>query len=194
MSSDASRIAKSNVNRSKSHERLIALWLTEWTGIQFRRRRVTGRDTNTRMLEMTADVIPLEGNFIFSVEAKCGKGFSLDALMGEPHKCLFTAWWHQTCYDASLATQDMGRTIYPMLFFRPGNNQNWVAVSSKIMDIVKHDYFPNISYNGYSNIGEVAGDVSHTKNKKIVKLNLDDVVMARWKDFSAKVDSRSVFV
>ena len=37
---EMSRIGRSNVRRSKSHERRVAHLLTEWAGVDFRRRRV----------------------------------------------------------------------------------------------------------------------------------------------------------
>jgi len=202
MAADFSKTGKSNVSRSKNHERMVAKWLSEWAGCEFRRRRVTGRDTATRMVEMTADVIPVEGEFLFSIEAKCGKDFSFDSLLSCTATCRFTQWWHQTNYDAQFAAQDQGRPIYPLLFFRPTPQQNWIAFSGKAVKhlspkggLASHSaslWFPHLMFDGYSRLGLVAGDVSHTKNKKIVKILLDDVVFCRWKDFADGVDPSSV--
>lgn len=190
MSTDASRIAKSNVSRSKAHERNVANWLTEWSGVQFRRRRVTGRDEATRMVELTGDVIPIQGDFLFNVEAKCERKFSFDGLFARPTVNLFTGWWHQTCYDAQLATKSMGRHFYPMLFFKPIVQQNWVAFSRKSVPALKLDLttFPHLVFNWYETAGPIDGDVSHTKNKKMVAIELDPVVFCRWEEFCQWVD------
>lgn len=198
MAADFSKIGKSNVNRSKSHERNVAKWLTEWAGVEFRRRRVTGRDTATRMVEATADVIPVQGDFLFSIEAKCGKGFTFDSMFAGLDTCKLTAWWHQTCYDAQFASVDRGRTIYPMLFFKPAIQSNWVAFSAAAVPALRPKVqgagtldFPHVKFDGYSRAGEIAGDVSHTKKPKIVKILLDDVIFCRWKDFADHIDPAS---
>ncbi len=60
-----SKIGKSNVRRSKGHERQVAHYLTDWSGQEFRRRRVEGRDVTVIERESTADVIPVK--VIFTV-------------------------------------------------------------------------------------------------------------------------------
>jgi len=200
---DASKIAKSNVARSKSHERRVAKLLAAWTGQDFRRRRVTGRDTATRMVEATADVIALHTGLQFSVEAKCGRGFSLDSLLALPATSLFTSWWHQTCYDAGIASQDLGYRIYPLLFFKPIPAQDWVGVSRLAFEdgVLRPRsggpatpiWFPHLRYDWFAQCGPVEGDVSHTKNKRLVPLQLDPVVLCRWRDFEVAVDPAGAF-
>lgn len=199
---DHSAIGKSNVRRSKTHERRIAKLLTEWSGVQFRRRRVEGRDSAVRVVELVADVIPCEGDFHFSIEAKCGKKFSLDALMANPTKCLFTDWWHQACYDAQLISGDLNRIIYPLMFFKPHPNWDWVAFSSYSLRVIKQVgrldaelTFPHLSFDAFSFIGPIEGDVSHSKkNEKLVKIDLDPVIICRWYDFANNIDPVSTFV
>lgn len=127
-----SKTGKSNVRRSKSHERTVAAWLAEWSGQEFRRRRVEGRDVTVIERESTADVIPVRGEIHCSIEAKCGEVCTFAALMDNPTGTKFTEWWHQTCYDVSLVTRVFGRPFYPMMFFRPYPNQNWIAISAKL--------------------------------------------------------------
>jgi len=81
---DRSKIGKSNVRKGKTYERRVASLLGEFTGVQFRRRRVEGRDLSVVERESTADVIPVTGDIKFSIEAKSGKGFSFDAILGNP--------------------------------------------------------------------------------------------------------------
>lgn len=217
MSADQSRIGRSNVSRSKAHERRIAHLLTDWSGVPFRRRRVEGRDTAVRVVELVADVIPCVGDFHFSIEAKCGRDFSLDGLMATPLVSCFTGWWHQACYDAQLVSGDLGRTVLPMMFFKPHPNWDWVAFSASAINLLcpklsSHSdpdgapanvvpggagklWFPHLLFDAFAWLGEISGNVSHSKkHKKLVKLQLDAVVICRWRDFATSVMPESAFV
>ena len=127
-----SKIGKSNVRTAKAHERRIANLLTEWTkpyGFPaFRRRRVEGRGDDVKVVEGVADVIPVSGDILFAIEAKKGEGFSIDGLMASPKTAKFTQWWHQASYDAKILGDKLGEARYPMLFFKPHPNWDWVAV------------------------------------------------------------------
>lgn len=202
MARTASEVGRSNVNRSKAHERQVANCLAAWSGVIFRRRRAEGRGAAVVEVEGAADVIAVGSDFHFSVEAKCGKGFSLDAMMAHIDKALFTSWWHQATYDADIMTASRERRIFPMLFFRPFVNANWVAIPVSATPLLRPSsggavsplWFPHLVFGGYSGAGPIAGDVSHSpKHKKIVEVQLDDVVMCRWADFAANVEPRSAF-
>lgn len=201
----ASKIGKSNVSRSKASERRIAKLLTEWTGTGFRRRRVEGRDIATRALDLTADVIPVEADCKFSVEVKIQKGFSLDALMDNPRKALFTEWWHQATYDSMLMAKTVRREVWPLVFFKPHPNHDWLAfptgVISQLRPVDQEDgrhpglWFSHLVFDQYERLGLVAGDVSHSKkNTEIVELPLMPVVFCRWRDFKEQVDPKSIFI
>ena len=123
---DMSKIGRSNVNRAKAHERQVAKWLTEWSGVEFRRRRVTGRDHATTVIDGTADVICTRPDFKYAVECKSGAGFSLDAVMAGGGKTKFDQWWNQALEDAELSGKE------PMLFIKPGTGQNWIATKRGI--------------------------------------------------------------
>lgn len=219
-----SKTGKSNVRRSKTHERTIAAWLTEWSGQEFRRRRVEGRDVTVIERESTADVIPVKGDIYCSIEAKCGEVQTFAALMDNPRGTKFTEWWHQACYDVTLVSKVFNRQFYPMMFFRPYLNQNWVAISAKMFSLGilsprsdSHAYvgwlsdyrshhsiggshrvwFPHLSFDAYDYLGEISFNVIRTKNKanfQYVPLRLDAMVMCRWKDFAANVDPASFFL
>ena len=212
--SDFSKIGHSNVNRAKSQERQIAKLLSAWTGEEFRRRRVTGRDNATIAVDLCADVIPVNGPFLFSVEAKTGKDFSFMSLVTSPKTSLFATWWHQTCYDAQLISTSLKRTLYPMLFFRPTPQTTWIGVSARVFPLLKPFvdvpqqqvlnsacWFPHLYFDAFEWLGPVAGDVSHgrpkkgkPRTKKIVNVALDPVVICPWKDFAANVDPSSAVV
>lgn len=203
---EQSKIGRSNVRRSKSHERRIANLLSKWSGVEFRRRRVEGRENAVRIVERTADVIPCVGDFHFTVEAKCGKGFSFDNLMDRPHTSLFSEWWHQCTYDAMLVSRDFKRTIYPMVFFKPHPNWDWVAISAYAINVlrpakpiefalpVESLWFPHIRFNAFAWLGEIEHNISHSKkNVKLFPLRLDPVIFCRWHDFAANVSPESAF-
>lgn len=199
---EQSRIGRSNVRSSKSHERRVARLLTDWSGAPFRRRRVEGTDDATRVLELVADVIPVYGDFHFSIECKKAKGFSFDAFLGSPKISLFTEWWFQACNDAALVSQTLGRKVYPMMFFKPHPNWDWVALSRHSLDfLVCHQGvglpFPHLACHVYHFANPILGNISHSKNKKNAKMverMLDDPIICRWNDFRDNVKPRSAFL
>lgn len=209
-----SKVGKSNVRTAKNHERRIARLLTEWSHYQFRRRRVEGRGDDVKVVEGVADVIPVEGDIIFAIEAKKGKTFSLDHLMMDPAKAVFTEWWHQATYDAKILTERTEIQRYPMLFFKPHPNWDWVAVpfqvfqqsilkpmdsSADYMDRRKCSevWFPHIHFDAYCWLGPVEHNISNTKKKEnrvMLALDLPPVVFCRWKDFANYVSPESIFI
>jgi len=215
-----SRVGKSNVRRSKSHERQIAHWLTDWSGREFRRRRVEGRDATVIERESTADVIPVKCDVHCSIEAKCGAVQTFAALMDNPKGTKLTEWWHQATYDCTLVSKVFRRPFYPMMFFRPYQNQNWVAldlalfsksilrpaVSSPALHQwhstieaggTNRAWFPHLLFDAYGRLGEISFNVVRTSNKanyRFVPLQLPAMVMCRWKDFAASVDPDSFFL
>lgn len=208
-----SKTGKRNVATSKSHERRCKKLLTDWAGVEFRRRRVEGRGNDVAVVEGVADIIPVEGEILFAIESKKGEKFSLDGLFMNPHTAKFTEWWHQVNYDAKLLTDKLGEKRWPLLFFKPHPNWDWVAVptacfSDQIlhpMNIAPEDslptvgpgecWFQHIRYDSYRNLGPVEHNIStSTKNKVMVSLELEPCIMCRWKDFAANVDPSSIFV
>lgn len=214
--SEQSRIGKSNVNRSKAHERRVSKLLYEWSGCEFRRRRVQGRDSTVLERESTSDVIPVSGNVIFAIEAKCGKMTHLDGLLMNPEKNIITEWWHQTCYDTELLVKKFERDFYPMMFCKPHPNFDWVCVSlrafynylqpkdgesrERFEKIVSYEnkhlpWFPHFLFDYYQVAGPIEHDVLHSKrNVMMIGLDLSPMVICRWKDFAANVDPKSIFI
>ena len=209
-----SKIGKSNVRRSKSHERRIAHLLTDWTGAEFRRRRVEGRDLSVVERESTADVIPVKESIIFSIEAKCGECTSLDGLLKDPRNNKFTKWWHQATYDANILTDALKRKIYPLLFFKPAPAFDWVAIDKRVVDdgILtptsdceirrtmanekgQKAWFNNIALDLYATMGPIEHNVSHSKrNNVMVSIELSPVYLVRWQDVISSIDPASIFV
>lgn len=211
---DFSKIGKSNVRRSKAHERRIAKLLEEYTGVEFRRRRVEGRDATTIERESTSDVISVRGTPKFSIEAKSGKKFSLDGLLASPKTNIFTEWWHQANYDAQLLTNHFKGTtkqqFYPLVFFKFNVNSDWIAIPIDVVSLqviqkkktsvnplgIGEIELPYISYNGYSMANPIGLNVVRTKNKnnyRIVSLDLPNVAFCRWKHFVEAIEPSSFF-
>ena len=223
---EMSRIGKSNVRRGKSNERAVAKLLAEWTGKEFRRRRVEGRDATVVERESTADVIPVKGEILFSIEVKCGECPSIDGLLANPINNKITKWWHQATYDANLLTKvlvdgkDNAKRLkdgkytkyYPLLFFKPGNGFNWIAIDREvfalkllnpkldgkdlsILDRLDRPWMPNLLFDAYDRCGEITHDISHSRrNKEPISLKLPSLYFIRWKDFEASVEPSSIFI
>jgi len=193
----ASQIGKSNVNRGKSNERRIAALLSEWSGYTFRRRRVEGRDNLTVSRDLTGDVIAGDYNFMFIIEGKCGKGFSLDALLNSYSTSIFSKWWVQNNYDTFIAKQVTDQEFFPMLFFRPSPNLDWIAFSAnallKLISKTKNvDDLDCLKYNYYNRTIQY----NITNNKKhptMQNVALDDVIFCRWKDFAKTISTENLF-
>jgi hypothetical protein len=204
---EQSKIGRSNSRRGKSQERHIAHLLSDWSGIEFRRRRVEGRDASTIARESTSDVIAVPHDFRFSVEAKSGKGFSFDAMMVNPKTALFSTWWFQVCYDAQLMSNTINTTIFPMLFFKPNPNTDWIAFSEHALSILvsKQDlhikplhkqelWFPHIYFGAYK-LSKQSGSITFSKKNKITtELQLDPTIICRWKDFAKNVSPAGLFI
>lgn len=210
-----SKTGKRNVSTAKSHERRCKKLLTDWAGVEFRRRRVEGRGDDVAVVEGVADIIPVEGEVLFAIESKKGEKFSLDGLFMNPHTAKFTEWWHQVNYDAHLLTEKLGEQRWPLLFFKPHPNWDWVAVpvvcfESQLLT-PKSDapddgaarwgvrstecWFHHIRYDAYRWLGPIEHNIStSTKNKVMKALQLPPCIMCRWKDFAANVNPRSIFV
>ena len=211
---DRSRIGKSNVRKGKTLERRVAHLLTDWTGVEFRRRRVEGRDATVVERESTADVIPVKGMVHCSIEAKSGHGFSLDALLSSHETTIFTSWWHQATYDCTILETVFKRLFFPMLFFKPHANFDWVAVDQRLflynilkpsvlaaanyaksLEVNQPIWFPSISYGYYHIAPKISLNVSHSKNNKVFEsLQLPSLYFCRWKDFASNIDPTSFFV
>lgn len=218
-----SKTGKRNVATSKTHERRCKKLLTEWAGVEFRRRRVEGRGDDVSVVEGVADIIPVEGKVIFAIESKKGENFSLDGLFTNPHGAKFTEWWHQVNYDAQLITEKLGEKRWPMLFFKPIPGWDWVALPSEVFkrswtrsdlpgSILKPKtskdtmeyyrvrqlvdcWFPHISFDAYRWLGPVSHNIAASAKNKVMKaLELEPCIICRWRDFASHVDPQSIFV
>ena len=218
MTRTASQIGKSNVSTAKCHERRVAKLLTEWSGREFRRRRVEGRESDTVLRDLTGDVVPADATnrCRFNIEAKKGKGFSLTSILTGYATCKFSEWYHQSTYDASLASKALGLDIRPLVFFKPHPNFDWVAFDVKALEFLRPKesviseqntaffdgnqlerlWFPYFLFNHFACCGPISFNISHTKNRKnkvVVPLQLPPCCICNWNDFAANVDPNSFF-
>jgi hypothetical protein len=194
-----SKIGKSNVRKGKNHERRIARLLSEWTGEEFRRRRVEGRESNVIDRESTADIIPASKSIIFSIEAKSGTCPSLDGILSNPSKNKWTSWWHQCCYDAELLSKALNHQIWPMMFFKPHQNFDWVAIAKDPYEQVLKSNgekvrIPNFFLDLFEWVGPISHNISNSPKNPVYKsLHLHSCYMVRWVDFAKSVDPISIF-
>jgi hypothetical protein len=212
MARTASQVGKSNVATAKCHERRIAKLLTEWSGREFRRRRVEGRESDTVLRDLTGDVVPADAKnrCRFNLEAKKGKGFSLTSILSGYTTCKLSEWYHQSTYDAKLVSKALGLDVKPIVFFKPNPNLDWVAFDASALEflrpkmpkyvIPRHDYnrlwFPHLFFDYYAYCGPISFNISHTKNRKnrvIVPLQLAPCFICSWNDFAANVNPDSFF-
>jgi hypothetical protein len=201
---DMKKVGKSNVRKGKTLERRVAKLFTEWTGEEFRRRRVEGRDVTIIERDSTADVIPVNRESIFSIEVKSGSGFSFDALLANPESAKLTSWWHQSAYDAELMTELHKKKFHPILFFKPNSNWDWIMFPKEVIDkkILTPTtgkpngkiWFQAILYEGYDLVGEISKNVSQSKKNPVMKaLKLPAAYICRWSDFKDNINSASIF-
>jgi hypothetical protein len=202
----ASQVGKSNVATAKCHERRVAKLLTEWSGREFRRRRVEGRESDTVLRDLTGDVVPADAKnrCHFNLEAKKGKGFSLTSIISGYDTCKFSEWYHQSTYDARLVSKALGLDILPMVFFKPNPNMDWVAFDTSALEFLRPKcpcmtdrlWFPHLLFDYYAYCGPISFNISHTKNRKnrvIVPLQLAPCFICSWNDFAAHIDPSSFF-
>ncbi|MFA5767134.1 MAG: hypothetical protein WC919_04380 [Candidatus Paceibacterota bacterium] len=207
MARTASQVGKSNVSTAKNHERRVAKLLSEWSGREFRRRRVEGRESDTVLRDLTGDVVPADAKnrCRFNLEAKKGKGFSFNSILSGFTTCKFSEWYHQSTFDAILVSKALQMPIMPMVFFKPHPNFDWVAFSVGALDFLRPKdsnekqerlWFPHLFFDHYGYCGEISFNISHTKNRKnvvIVPLQLSPCLICTWNDFAANVNPDSFF-
>lgn len=191
----------------------MAHLLTEWSGSEFRRRRVEGRMADTIARDLTGDVIPVDCFCHFNIECKKGENFSLDAMLSNVENCQFSKWYHQSSYDAKLCSEQHNRLFLPLLFFKPVPNWDWIAIATEAIKFLRPAdknnllanihcragrlWIPHFVYDQYDRCGEISHNVAHTrkaKNKVMVPLKLRPCFICRWKDFAAGVDPASFLV
>lgn len=194
---DHSKIGKSNVRKGKTLERRVANLFTGYTGQEFRRRRVEGREASVVERESTADVIPVRGDILFSIEVKSGQFGTFDALLSNPANTMITKWWHQACYDAQLMTEIFKKDYFPFLFFKFNRNADWVAISHRALQFLRFTKsVPVFDFDYFTRCGPVTHNISHTDrkaNEVQVSLELDGIRFMRWTDFTSAVDPKSIF-
>lgn len=205
-----SKTGKRNVSTSKTHERRCKKLLTEWSGVEFRRRRIEGRGDDVSVVEGVADIIPVRGQVKFAIESKKGEKFSLNGLFTNPHGAKFTEWWHQVNYDALLLTEKTADKKWPMLFFKPHPNWDWIALPTAVFNegilspkdplsreqaIDVDCWFPHITFDAYHWLGPIAHNIASSNCKPVMKeLQLLPCIMCRWHDFAANVSPEQMFV
>jgi hypothetical protein len=195
MARTRSQAAKYSVRKGKTLERRAAKQLCEWTGVEgFRRTPQSGGfnksyKTKVGEREFASDIM-CERSMKFTIEIKSEQGFSLDALMNveTAHTCKFTEWWFQVNDDA------INIKKFPLLWFKPIPNWDWVAISS---DGVKTLEIPEsvsrIAVNAYKGQPVTRMSRDEADIKVEMTLPLPDPIIFRWKDIKADVNGLLLF-
>lgn len=187
--------SRNNTNSKVFERRVAELW-TDWTGIDFRRRKIEGHDRKTVVNDGTADVICVDQSKIcrFVIECKKRKDFSFTATPFQD-TAKFWDWFSQVACDAILRSHhDSESKLYiPIVHFKPTPNHDFVGYyGSSINNMKIVDNIP-----GYQIITGFDKNITRRLvidgEEKIFEVNPNDVYLSTWKDFTRCVDPTSVF-
>jgi hypothetical protein len=181
-----SAVGKRSKRRGNTYERRCAKLLTEFTGVGFRRVPTSGAfnkqgTTVIREELFYGDCVCDREDFLFCIEAKNQKAFNFQTILKNPATACFTAWWYQCCRDATLARKT------PMLFFKPDNQADFVAVPEKWYDLGWYTG-PHFKIDCYR-----APLTIKLKKEDPVTVGLPTPYVINWKDLIENVDSGVLF-
>lgn len=183
-----------NSNNGKSMENKCAKMWSAWTGINFRRRKIEGHDTNTVSLDGTGDVICVDTSVSckFTIESKNRKDFSF---ISTPFsvKSPFWSWFAQSACDARIKQHYTKVEYFPFLHFKPGSIGNFIALYKKDFETLN----PRKKLVGYEINSNFADDIIRTAKLSDgmvdFKISTGGVLISTWDNFIDAVDPLSVF-
>lgn len=191
MAKSRSQIGRSSVRSGKRLENRYANMWSEWTGKEFRRRRIEGRGKSVTSLEGVADVICTTANCKFAIESKKEKTFSFTATPWSD-KSSFWSWWTQASTDAMIRTMSSDHLYFPLVQFKPTPNHDYVAIDEQSLSkltvltpIAGYIIVPNFTV--LTETVEIDGQVMKFEIKPT------NVLITTWKNFTTSVDPNSVF-
>lgn len=192
MAKSRSQIGRSSVRSGKRLENRYANMWSEWTGEEFRRRRVEGRGASVAGLEGVADVICTSANCKFAIESKKEKTFSFTATPWSD-KSSFWVWWKQATTDSMIRTMGDSKHHYmPLVQFKPTPNHDYVAIAES--SIKKLELFsPLAGYIIVPNFDVLYEQVDIDGRSHKFQIKPTNVLITTWKNFTTSVDPKSVF-
>jgi len=191
MTKSKSQIGRSSVRSGKRLENRYANMWTEWTGEEFRRRRIEGRGVSVAGLEGVADVICTSANCKFAIESKKEKTFSFTATPWSD-KSSFWMWWKQASIDAMIRTMNGTHYYMPLVQFKPTPNHDYVAIAETSIQKLTV-LSPIAGYIIAPNFLLMHETVVIDGKPLKFEIKSTNVLLTTWKNFITSIDSKSVF-
>jgi hypothetical protein len=183
-----------NSNNGKNMENKCAKMWTAWTGVNFRRRKIEGHDTNTVSVDGTGDVICADSSKSckFTIESKNRKDFSFTTTPFSI-KSPFWSWFAQSACDARIKQYYTKLEYFPFLHFKPGSIGNFIALYKRDFESLN----PQKGLVGYEIHCDFADDIIRTAKLSDgpvdFKIQTCGILISTWDNFIDVVDPLSVF-
>jgi hypothetical protein len=183
-----------NSKNGKSMENRCAKMWTQWTNIEFRRRKVEGHDKNTVSVDGVGDIICAnpEKQCKFTIESKNRKGFSFTSVPFSI-KSPFWDWFSQSVCDSLIKHHYSNIEYYPFLHFKNGSVGNMVALYKNDLDKLKLvDQI--VGYEIKTNFEDKISRRACLTTKYVeFEIPTEGVIISTWQNFIKAVDPNSVF-
>jgi len=163
------RLGKRSRRKGHDYERKICKFLSDITGVKFRRAPRSGAMIRDGMINgtfLSGDLLS-EKNFVFSIECKNRKKISLcGAIKNQQHSELIKGW-HQCVYDAQISNKR------PMMFFYLCNDKcDLVAVDDDGKRVLVE---AGLCHNTPTISISIEEEITHTIGNEQVRLKLPNM-------------------
>ena len=182
-----SKIGKKSKGIGKRYERRCSKILTEFTGIAFRSTPSSGgfnkQGVIIREELFCGDLICDDPSFLFCIEAKNRKSFSITALLKNPETAAFTKWWYQCINDAKTVG------LKPLMFFKPNRQDDCIVLTHEdyIEIFGNNSEIPILIATIYNKTCKIIID------KEEILTDLPAPVIIDWKQFTKYCNPKLMF-
>jgi hypothetical protein len=190
---DRSAIGKKSKAKGKRYERHIAKILTDFTGVNFRKIPGSGGFNKTGGVVVadhafSGDVICDDPGFLYSIEAKNRKNYTLTSLIKSPPTAPFTEGWYQCLEDAKRTSRK------PIMFFKPNHNDDWLCFRESDFLELGLDKANHFVFNVYrGRILRIRIRKKGSKERVEVNTTLPDPFVVDWNEFKKHISPESLF-
>ena len=189
---DYSKNGKRSKRKGNTYERRCAKLLMEFTSVNFRRVPASGgfnKHSGATIREelFCGDLICDNPNFLFCVEAKNRKSYSLEAVIKSPATAELTKWWLQCVNDANTAK------LLPLMFFKPNRSDDFIAVCDEGYNILVREC-PSIPHIRLRAFREPL-DIKYKNNRVVetITIKLPEPIIIDWKAISEHCTGSDMF-
>lgn len=162
---DWSKVGKKSRRKGGEYERKICHFLTDITGVKFKRSPRSGallREGRISGIYISGDLTS-DRDFVFSIECKNRDNISIESALKNPQTAELTKSWHQCVYDAFIASK------MPLLFFYVRSvRSDFMVVDNNGLSLL----FPDLSNQPVIHIRGLDEPVTHVIDNKEVTLKL----------------------